>query len=641
MKGCLKHSNQPMSFFCEVCAMSICRDCTVLDHKDTEGHIISNISQAEIKQRQALAMGVENAQQTLSTLGVGMQQVESESSMLSAARDAALKDMEHAWARAGKALEKRKLQLTKSLLDHYNTQQEYLLGQREKLHASVKMLTEATVQSESTLKSGVLVDVVNVNKCLSADITETQANFESLDYGKNNIAFDSVIGWEAFEEGIAQLGQIYFKGALPTDVQFRGKSAKAGHKAVISLEFSNHKGEKINVCSAGPITVTVTDPQDSKINTVVNVGTGGTGMSSGGVNNEVSVSFLPQISGHHKISACYLGVRLRSEQTHVNVTSNNPVLRFGEQGSGNGAFLSPRAVALDNENCLYIADTGNRLIQKLSSDGRFIHQFNVNGHNEDCSTCDLALDIKNELIICTETLIGTGINPTMGNNVLVYNLSGEIQHVYTNSVMRCALCIATNSRGDIIVSDYLVHSLFMYDAQGNFLRRVGNAGMFNHPAFICVAEDDSIIVSDTNNDCIQIFDKEGIFKRQFGSSGSGKGQLKQPFGVATDGEYILVVDSGNRRVQVFNIDGTFVSMIESKSDPLLQPRGMAITRDGCVYVADRDHHCIKKYRYRDTPPPDKSQPSPSMSSSVRVEKKSPTRSLQRNRTISANSTSSQ
>ena len=589
VKGCHKHSNQPMSFFCETCGTAICRDCTVIDHKDTAGHSIANISHAEVSQRQALAGQVDAGHISLTQIQGSMQQLESEVALLTAAKDVAIKELETSMQRSLKQIERRKLQLTKAILDHYNAQQEALLGKREQLHKAVKTLGENVSKSEKLVKTGVLSEVVSTNKMLKKAIEDTKSNFAMLDLGKNYLAFDSITGWEAFEESLCRFGQIYFKGFLPTSIGFKSKGAKAGHKAVITVELFNHRGDKVPTATC-PITVQITDPQDMKLAAVL--------CTTG---PECTVTFSPQMSGLHKVSGLFLGQKLKSEQTHISVSSNNPILKFGEQGSGNGRFMSPRAVAIDNNNCLYVADTGNRLIQKLSANGEFLSQFSVNGHNEDCSTCDLALDVKNGLIFCTETLIGSAINPTMGNNVLVYNLEGEIQHVYTNNIMRCALCIATNSHGDIIVSDYLVHSLFMYDKQGNFLRRVGNSGTFNHPAFICVGEDDCIIVSDTNNDCIQIFSSEGTFIRQFSSSGSGKGQLKQPFGVATDGDNILVVDSGNRRIQVFKYDGTFVSFIESRNDPLLQPRGLAVTKDGYVYVADRDHHCIKKYKYKDMP----------------------------------------
>ena len=187
----------------------------------------------------------------------------------------------------------------------------------------------------------------------------------------------------------------------------------------------------------------------------------------------------------------------------------------------------------------------------------------------------------------------------MGNSVVIYDLDGAVKHRFTNKAMKCALCIATNRDGDVIVSDYVVHSLFVYAHDGSFIRRICSAsGGFNHPAFICCDPLGNIIVSDTNNDTVQVFGPDGHFRHQFGKSGCGRGELRQPFGVATDGETILVADSGNRRLQLFSMTGEWRGVLESKDDALSQPRGIAVTGDGHVLVADRNNHCIKKFRYK-------------------------------------------
>ncbi|XP_052829177.1 tripartite motif-containing protein 59 isoform X3 [Octopus bimaculoides] len=43
---CAKHQLQPLNFFCEPCAIPVCCDCTVLDHKNTNGHNVMNITEA-------------------------------------------------------------------------------------------------------------------------------------------------------------------------------------------------------------------------------------------------------------------------------------------------------------------------------------------------------------------------------------------------------------------------------------------------------------------------------------------------------------------------------------------------------------------------------------------------------------------
>lgn len=43
---CTKHQMQPLNFFCEPCIMPVCCDCTVIDHKESKGHIVVNVDEA-------------------------------------------------------------------------------------------------------------------------------------------------------------------------------------------------------------------------------------------------------------------------------------------------------------------------------------------------------------------------------------------------------------------------------------------------------------------------------------------------------------------------------------------------------------------------------------------------------------------
>jgi hypothetical protein len=52
-------------------------------------------------------------------------------------------------------------------------------------------------------------------------------------------------------------------------------------------------------------------------------------------------------------------------------------------------------------------------------------------------------------------------------------------------------------------------------------------------------------------DLFQVFDKStGIVVRQFGTAGSGHGQLQSPDAVSVDANLIYVTDNSNHRVQV-------------------------------------------------------------------------------------------
>ena len=97
----------------------------------------------------------------------------------------------------------------------------------------------------------------------------------------------------------------------------------------------------------------------------------------------------------------------------------------------------------------------------------------------------------------------------------------------------------------------------------------------------------------------QVYDRNGNYVFHFGSKGNGKGEINMPFGLAADIHgNLIVVDGVNRRIQIFKQDnGEYVGSIESLSDPLCAPRGVAVTNDGYILVADRNNNCIKKFKY--------------------------------------------
>ena len=303
----------------------------------------------------------------------------------------------------------------------------------------------------------------------------------------------------------------------------------------------------------------------------------------------------------------YLGQKLKSMLSQIMVKSNNPVLKFGRHGGGWGRLNFPRGIKIGKDNCLYVADAGNRLIQKFTPDGKFLSQFRVDVNGANFSIFDMVVDEDRELITSPEVqmnLLYDGDHESLdykgyeesteGDKILVFNLQGELKNAYTTHKMKLSENIIMNRHGDMIISDRKTNSFFKFDKQGKFICEMGNSEILNGPSYMCLQADGGIIFSDTGNNCIRICDSSGQLTHKIGATG----QLFLPYGVATDGENIITVDHRNH-IHVFKPDGTFVSMIESESDPLLGPRGLAVTRDGYVYVADRHHHCIKKYKYRD------------------------------------------
>ena len=94
---------------------------------------------------------------------------------------------------------------------------------------------------------------------------------------------------------------------------------------------------------------------------------------------------------------------------------------------------------------------------------------------------------------------------------------------------------------------------------------------FNRPADVAWDAAGNIYVADgigTNNRVAK-FDRDGRFIRHWGSTGAGQGQFTGVKAIAVDARgNVYVADAGNKRIQVFDADGTFKSEFGNIGTPL-------------------------------------------------------------------------
>ena len=97
-------------------------------------------------------------------------------------------------------------------------------------------------------------------------------------------------------------------------------------------------------------------------------------------------------------------------------------------------------------------------------------------------------------------------------------------------------------------------------------------------------------MADRNNHRIQVFTAEGKFLKMFGRRGEGRGELKNPMGIAIDsGDMVYVSERNNHRVSVFTSVGEYMKSFGSRGEgpgQFLEPCGVAVDKTGLVYVCD-------------------------------------------------------
>ncbi|CAG9760458.1 unnamed protein product [Ceutorhynchus assimilis] len=163
--------------------------------------------------------------------------------------------------------------------------------------------------------------------------------------------------------------------------------------------------------------------------------------------------------------------------------------------------------------------------------------------------------------------------------------------------------VAVGPDNSIIVADSSNHRVQVFDSRGRFLKEFGQYGSgegeFDCLAGVAVNRIGQYIIADRYNHRIQVFDPSGRFLRSFGSQGTADGRFNYPWGLATDAlGFIYVCDKENHRIQVFQSDGTFVGKfgsMGSKEGQLEHPHYIAVSNTNRVIVSDSNNHRIQVF----------------------------------------------
>lgn len=147
-------------------------------------------------------------------------------------------------------------------------------------------------------------------------------------------------------------------------------------------------------------------------------------------------------------------------------------------------------------------------------------------------------------------------------------------------------------RGDIIaVTDMDADRVALFRKDGGLIRRWGSTGdgneQFRMPAGVAIDDAGRVVVADSGNDRVQVFDQGGNWLKTIGRRGRNPGFLLQPADVIARGGRIIVADQGNQRLQMFDADGNFIRTLgrrnmrpHERNGSLHLPRRLAASPDG-------------------------------------------------------------
>ncbi len=267
--------------------------------------------------------------------------------------------------------------------------------------------------------------------------------------------------------------------------------------------------------------------------------------------------------------------------------AGSPGLSGSDDGIGAAArFSLPYGIAVDAASkTLYVADTGNSTIRKITADGAIT------------------------------TLAGSP------------GETGSADGAGADARFRLPYSVTVDGKGTLYVADTYNHTIRKVSADGTVSTFAGSPGLsgnddgtgdnarFNTPNGVAVDADGTLYVADSGNHAIRMITADGTVTTLAGSAqgipGSADGALADarfngPTGIAIDRSNgnLYVADNSNHTIRLISPAGMVVTIggtpgVDGSADGANRnakfnlPYGLAVNADGNLYVADTNNGTIR------------------------------------------------
>ena len=187
--------------------------------------------------------------------------------------------------------------------------------------------------------------------------------------------------------------------------------------------------------------------------------------------------------------------------------------------------------------------------------------------------------------------------PADDNNLSLFTEGGQfIKHI-NDSHLKKPFHLSVGSDGRIITCDWEDKNIKVLSPDGKDLLLSFSAPGCDSDPWCAVYHQDKFFVSYFYAHCVKVFNNTGVYLYDIGSKGSGDGQLNGPVGLAIDkSNRLIVCDPGNKRLQLFTLDGKFVTKVEGQFFDGNALTYNATSSSGYLFVADFHKNCVYVFR---------------------------------------------
>ncbi|XP_050417219.1 brain tumor protein [Patella vulgata] len=587
---CSVHSSENLKYFCHTCEIPICSECMVNDHRMPD-HNYEKLADVEDDQKKDLENLVTECQSKLEPCRSAASRAEGALSELQSQQEDAKSLIEETFQSYKAILEKRKTALLNELDEIHSHHELELMGLCHSVNNMMDKIEDSCKFTEHILKNGSSLQIAVLKRIISTQLMSLINNTPAVETDLNiEFKSDPAVFEKMVEDHFGSFGRDEPKREnqlSPLHSSFENEGFNLPHGVLnqdVNMMPSSSNGFMSNMASLPPVSLSgnlqslsslianipshLTGPSHPMHDPSLSRNSHSPAMSDSGISvgdaastnsnnsatmiNIAAMASLGQVSlGGHMLSGLSGGMNTNTGSTSSDGSSRTQTpLSHNEMSPTSMASLPSIAERAENTNLDNLASLFNPHTTSFSKIIDNMRSISVSGGGPGMDNMITGAAGGSRDIAGITT-------PTIGNT-------------FTYPPIR---------RGDQM-SSMQIRCKFGQLGPGK--------GQFNSPHGFCLGIEEDIIVADTNNHRIQVFDKTGDFKYQFGIPGREEGQLWYPRKIAvmrSSGKYV-VCDRGNERsrMQIFTRNGHFVKKIAIRYIDIVA--GLAITSQGNIVAVD-------------------------------------------------------
>ena len=562
------HENQPLEFYCEECKVPICHKCSVVSHNR---HTMTDTQKAAQVQKMQMKDALEKVK---AETVIYENKIRKQTELMDKNRNEILsceKKMTDLVEDLIRDLREHERIMKTKFAEIYEAQRKHHATQLENFELVLTQLKSCVERGESIVQRNISAEILQTNQAIIKRCEEL------LKARKPDIYKPSHVNYMV-QQKVKILDRIVVSDTDPSLSLAEVASLKDVREKMetnFTIVTRNSDGEQC-YHEEDVIKVNILRPAGDQMETEIKDSKNG---------KYTAVTYTPQCVGQHRVETQVNGQPLTGSPWAVQVIPHQYqfAFQFGSEGKEQGQFNKPWGIAVnDKSRILAVADARNHRIQMFSFEGNFLREFALNGN-----PVSLAFTESGDLLV----------RVTHGaKNILLFTENGQFIRYIGGEHVKAPYYISVCSDGRIITSDSDDKTIKVLTGDGkNLLQSFKAPGCDETPDCV-VYHQDKFFASFSTACRVMVFNNAGEYLYDIGNKGSGDEQFLKPIGLVIGKlSRLIVCDTGNSRLQIFTLEGKYISQIAGSFFEGGYPRYAVISNTGHLFVTHTDPDCVNVF----------------------------------------------